>query len=66
MTYRVGGDKIIVDGGDDMRYRIGYKQRGQWRYFEIVGTVEQVMKCVEKLFYTGYTQVTIKSFKTEV
>lgn len=50
----------------DMRYRIGYKQRGQWRYFEIAGTVEQAMKNVEKLFRTGYTQVTIKSFKSEV
>lgn len=49
-----------------MRYRIGYKHRRQWRYFEIVGTVEQAMKHVEKLFYTGYTQVTIKSFKPEV
>ena len=59
------GDKIVVEVMD-MRYRIGYKQRGQWRYFEIVGTVEQAMKHVEKLFYTGYTQVTIKSFKSEV
>lgn len=49
-----------------MQYRIGYKQRGQWRYFEIVGTVEQAMKQVEKLFSTGYTQVTIKLFKSEV
>lgn len=49
-----------------MRYRIGYKQRGHWRYFEIVGTIEQAIKHVEKLFYIGYTQVTIKSFKSEV
>lgn len=49
-----------------MRYRIGYKQRGQWRYYELVGTIEQAMKSIEKLFYTGYTQVTIKSFKSEV
>ena len=49
-----------------MRFRIGYKQRGQWRYFEIVGTIEQAVKCVEKLFYTGYTQITIKLLKSEV
>lgn len=49
-----------------MRYRIGYKQRGQWRYFEIVGTIEQAMKHVEKLFCNGFTQATIKSFKSEV
>lgn len=49
-----------------MRYRIGYKQRGQWRYFEIIGSIEQAMEYVGQLFYTGYTQVTIKSYKSEV
>lgn len=43
-----------------MQYRIGYKKQGQWRYFEIAGTVEQAMKNVEKLFCIGYKQVTIK------
>lgn len=49
-----------------MRYRIGYKQRGQWRYFDVVGILDVAMKHVEKLFNTGYTQVTIKLLKTEV
>lgn len=49
-----------------MRYRIGYKQRGQWHYFDVVGILDVAMKHVEKLFNTGYTQVTIKSYKSEV
>ena len=48
-----------------MRYRIGYKQRDQWKYFDVVGILDVAMKEVEKLFNLGYSQVTIKLLKSE-
>lgn len=49
-----------------MRYRIGYKQRGQWRYIIIEGELQAPMNTVEKLLSMGYTQVSIKLLKSEV
>jgi hypothetical protein len=49
-----------------MRYKIGYKQRGQWRYFIIESNLQALLYTVEKLFSMGYTQVSIKLFKSEV
>ena len=49
-----------------MRYNIGYKQRGQWRYITIMGGLPAAMDMVEKLFVMGYAQVTIKILKSEV
>ena len=49
-----------------MRYRIGYKQRGQWRYIIIEGKLQAPMNTVEKLLSMGYTQVSIKLLKSEV
>ena len=46
-----------------MRYRLGYKCRGQWRYFDIVGELTDAMKQVENMFKLGFTQVTIKIIK---
>ena len=67
MTYRIGGDKIIVDGGDGkVRYKIGYKQRGQWRYIIIEGKIEAILNMVDKLFFLGYTQMSIKILESEV
>lgn len=49
-----------------MRYKIGYKQRGQWRYIIVEGKTEATVNMVEKLFFLGYTQISIKLLKTEV
>lgn len=49
-----------------MKYKIGYKQRGQWRYITIMGKLPSVMDMVKKLFVMGYAQVTIKIIKSEV
>ena len=49
-----------------MKYKIGYKQRGQWRYIMIVGGLQAAMDMTEKLFLMGYMQVSIKLIKSEV
>ena len=49
-----------------MKYKIGYKQRGQWRYVMIVGGLQAAMDMTEKLFLMGYMQVSIKLLKSEV
>lgn len=49
-----------------MKYKIGYKQRGQWRYIMIMGELIAAMDMTEKLFLMGYTQVSIKLLKSEV
>lgn len=49
-----------------MKYKIGYKQRGQWRYIMIVGGLQAAMDMSEKLFLMGYMQVSIKLIKSEV
>lgn len=49
-----------------MKYKIGYKQRGQWRYITIYGTLPSAMEMTEKLFLMGYMQVSIKIIKSEV
>jgi len=49
-----------------VKYKIGYKQRGQWRYIMIMGGLPFAMDMVEKLFVMGYEQVTIKIIKSEV
>lgn len=49
-----------------MKYKIGYKQRGQWRYIMIVGGLRVAMDMTEKLLLMGYAQVSIKLLKTEV
>lgn len=49
-----------------MKYKIGYKQRGQWRYIiMIAGGLQSAMDMTEKLFLMGYTQVSIKLLKSE-
>lgn len=48
-----------------MKYKIGYKQRGQWRYIMIAGELQSAMDMAEKLFLMGYTQVSIKLLKSE-
>lgn len=49
-----------------MKYKIGYKQRGQWRYIMIVGGLQAALDMTEKLFLMGYMQVSIKLIKSEV
>lgn len=49
-----------------VRYKIGYKQRGQWRYVMIGGGLQVAMDMTEKLFLMGYKQVSIKLLKSEV
>lgn len=49
-----------------MRYKIGYKQRGQWRYVMIAGGLQAAMDMTEKLFLMGYAQVSIKLLESEV
>ena len=49
-----------------MKYKIGYKQNGQWRYITIYGALPSVMEMAEKLFLMGYKQVSIKLLKSEV
>lgn len=49
-----------------MRYKIGYKQRGQWRYIIIEGKLQAPLNTVEKLLSMGYAQVSIKLLKSEV
>lgn len=49
-----------------MKYKIGYKQRGQWRYIIIAGGLQAAMDMTEKLFLMGYMQVSIKLIKSEV
>lgn len=49
-----------------MKYKIGYKQEGQWRYIMIVGGLQSAMDMTEKLLLMGYKQVSIKLLKTEV
>lgn len=49
-----------------MKYKIGYKQEGQWRYIMIVGGLQAAMDMTEKLLLMGYTQVSIKILKSEV
>lgn len=49
-----------------MKYKIGYKQRGQWRYTMVVGGLQVAMDITEKLFLMGYAQVSIKLIKSEV
>ena len=46
-----------------MKYKIGYKQRGQWRYIMIMGGLTEAMSMTEKLFLMGYTQISIKLIK---
>lgn len=49
-----------------MKYKIGYKQIGQWRYVMIAGGLQAAMDMTEKLFSMGYKQVSIKLLKSEV
>lgn len=49
-----------------VKYKIGYKQRGQWRYIIIAGGLQAAMDMTEKLFLMGYIQVSIKLIKSEV
>lgn len=49
-----------------MQYKIGYKQREQWRYIMIAGGLHAAMDMAEKLFLMGYMQVSIKLIKSEV
>lgn len=49
-----------------MKYKIGYKQRGQWRYIMIAGGLKAAMEMTEKLFSMGYMQISIKLIKSEV
>lgn len=49
-----------------MKYKIGYKKNGLWRYIMLVGNVEDALKMVEDLFTTECDQVTIKLLKSEV
>lgn len=49
-----------------MKFKIGYKQGGQWRYIMIMGGLPSALNMVEKLFLMGYAQVTIKKIKSEV
>lgn len=49
-----------------MKYKIGYKQEGQWRYIMIVGGLQSVMDMTEKLLSMGYKQVSIRLLKSEV
>ena len=49
-----------------MLYRIGYKQRGYWRYITIEGQRQAPLITVGRLLSMGYTQVSIKLLKSEV
>lgn len=49
-----------------MKYKIGYKKNGLWRYIMLVGNVEYALKMVEELFTMECDQVTIKLLKSEV
>ena len=49
-----------------MKYKIGYKKNGLWRYIMLVGNIEDALKTVEELFIMEYDQVTIKLLKSEV
>lgn len=49
-----------------MRYKIGYKKEGQWRYIMIVGGLQAATDMIEKLLLMGYPQVSIKIIKSEV
>lgn len=48
-----------------LTYKIGYKQRGQWRYILFDERLAAI-NMMEKLIYMGYTQVSFKLFKSEV
>lgn len=50
-----------------MRYRIGYKDGKQWRYFECIDNIKVAMNRLENLANIGYTQLSLKILnKTEV
>lgn len=43
-----------------MKYKIGGKKAGNWRYIMIIGELQAAMDMIEKLLLIGYTQVSIK------
>ena len=43
-----------------MKYKIGYKQEGKWRYIMIMGGLQAAIDMIEKLLLVGSTQVSIK------
>ena len=57
--------KYII-GGDNLKYKIGYKKNGLWRYIMLAGNVEDALKMVEDLFTIDCDRVTIKLLKSEV
>lgn len=48
-----------------MRYKIGYKQRGKWRYIIIEGNLQAPLNAVQNILSMGYTQVSMKLLKSE-
>lgn len=45
-------------------YKIGFKQRGQWRYILVEERLAAI-NMMEKLIYMGYVQVSFKLLKSE-